>query len=374
MALGLIHKGVLLSFLAFFSFILSGCQSGESSVEIVKESVIQEQTPLPKKLHNKKIVKISKFIRENKTLTANTYWLLDGLVVVRSGVVLTIEPGTTIAGMDGTGRDTSYMIVENGAKIFAEGTESKPIVFTSQKALFGGRPAPGQWGGLTIFGDAANAQVDSYEAHNAFYAGRENLEDSSGVLRHVKILNSGIAMEKDKEINGLSLLGVGSKTVIDNITIDYSGDDGIEIWGGTVNLSNIFITRCEDDYFDVDDGYSGTVKNLQITTTIGNAAIEMSGKTYPSFDGFTIVQNGSSKEGGIYFKKDGVGGRFMNGEIFDNVDDNYGAIHSQSSDKVSNTVDTRTTFINVTLKGSAKGKRVTGTSSEALGAKFRSKA
>jgi len=223
-----------------------------------------------------------------------------------------------------------------------------------------------------VLGNAANNQVDSYEVHNAFYAGTSDMKDSSGVLKHVKILNSGIAMEKDKEINGLSLLGVCSGTVIDYITVDYSGDDGIEVWGGTVNMSNIFITRCEDDYFDVDDGYSGTVKKLHITTTTGNAAIEMSGKTFANFDGFTIVQNGSKKEGGIYFKKDGVGGHFKNGKIIDNVDDDFGAIHSKSSDKLSDTIDkNNVSFENVILEGSAKSERITGTSSKNLSQKFK---
>ncbi len=361
---------VILIFLLSF---LSACQEEKSLPDIskVKEKESVKKEEIPKKFKGKKVVKISKFIFKDRVLTEDTYWILEGLVVVRSGVTLTIEAGTVVAGMEGKGHNTSYMIVENGARIVAEGTKKKPIVFTSSKALFKETPAPGQWGGLTIFGDAANEQVDSYEANNAFHAGRSNLKDSSGVLQYVKILNSGIAMEKDKEINGLSLLGVGSGTIIENITVDNSGDDCIEIWGGTVNLSNIFITRCEDDYFDVDDGYSGKVKNLNIVATIGNAAIEMSGYTYATFDGFNIIQNGSDKEGGIYFKKDGVGGHFINGRVIDNVDDAYGAIHSQSTDKFFDTIEiTETTFRNVLLGGSSKGKRVTGSSAQSISAKL----
>ena len=341
---------------------LQGCGSNMEATTTNTEILDKSET-VYKSISGKKNVKISKFIRKDRTLTADTDWLLDGLVVVKKGVTLTIEAGTTVAGMDGIGRETSYLIVENGAKIMAVGTKEKPIIFTSYKALRGEEVAPGQWGGLTILGDAGNPQVDSYEAHNAFYAGRSNLKDSSGVLKYVKILNSGIEMEKDKEINGLSLLGVGSETIIDNITIDMSGDDGIEIWGGTVNLTNISITRCNDDYFDVDDGFSGSVKNLNITTTSGNAAIEMSGKTSATFDGFNIVQNGSSKEGGIFFKKNGIGGVFLNGIVTDNVEDEYGAIHALSSDAVSDRIDkVNTSFSNVILNGSSKGSRVTGTS------------
>lgn len=362
------YKKHLVAMMSISSFLLIGCDSTEETkTQANLQHPIQKKLQTPTTLHGKEIKKLSKFIREDRVLSSDKYWLLDGLVVVRKGVTLKIEKGTTVAGMDGVGRDTSYLIVENGAKIIAKGTQSQPIVFTSQKALFGEDAAPGQWGGLTILGDAGNPQVDAYEAHNAFFAGDKNPQDSSGVLQHIKILNSGIAMEKDKEINGLSLLGVGSGTRISNITVDRSGDDGIEIWGGTVNLSNITITRCEDDYFDIDDGYSGTVKNMNIVTTTGNAAIEMSGETYAYFNGFKIVQNGSNKEGGIYFKKDGIGGHFSNGLVVDNVEDKFGSIHSSSADKISDKINKKkTSFVNVVLDGKSKGEKITGTSSKTL--------
>ncbi|MGC9352130.1 MAG: hypothetical protein ACP5D3_09080, partial [Sulfurovum sp.] len=234
-------------------------------------------------------------------------------------------------------------------------------------AIDGAEPAVGQWGGLTIIGNAANAQVKPYEVDPSFIAGDTDPADNSGILRNVKILNSGITMDVDKEINGLSMVGVGSGTVVENITVDLSDDDGIELWGGTVNLTNVTITRCTDDYFDIDDGYSGTVKNLNITTTTGNAAIEMSGSTHATFDGFNIVQNGSAKEGGIYFKKDGIGGHFLNGTITDNVDDTYGAIYSMSADGVSDTVDAaNVSFDNVAIDGTSTGDRFTGTSATTL--------
>ena len=213
----------------------------------------------------------------------------------------------------------------------------------------------GQWGGLTIIGNAANSQVNPYEVNTAFVAGTSNLADNSGVLKYVKILNSGITMEQDKEINGLSLVGVGSGTTIANITVDLSDDDCIEAWGGTVNMSNITISNCTDDHFDIDDGYSGTVTNLKITQATsqfnlapGNAAMEMSGTTAATFDGLTIVQNTSAKEGTIFFKKAGIGGHFKNATITDNVTSATlaGAIHS---DNVGVAIDT-VSFENVTLR------------------------
>jgi hypothetical protein len=289
-------------------------------------------------------------ITTNTTLTKDKVWVLEGLVAVKNGATLTIEPGTTIVGRDGTGSATSYLVVDKGAKIMAEGTEAAPITFTSEKAYNGGAAGVGQWGGVTIIGNAGNAQVNPYEVNTAFVAGTSNLADNSGTLKHVKILNSGITMEVDKEINGLSLVGVGSGTTISDITVTNSDDDGVEIWGGTVNLTNITISGCTDDHFDIDDGYAGTVKNLKITQTSGNAAIEMSGNTLATFDGLTITQNKSAKEGVIFFKGgDGIGAIIKNATITDNVADSAGAIHvEKSSANTANTV-----FENVTINGTA---------------------
>ncbi|QSZ42714.1 hypothetical protein GJV85_11520 [Sulfurimonas aquatica] len=304
-------------------------------------------------------------ITADKTLTADKVWLLTGLVAVKNGATLTIEPGTTVIGKAGTGANTSYLVVDAGSKINAAGTAAKPIIFTSETAYDGGADAWGQWGGLTIIGNAGNAQVDPYEVNPAFVAGTSNMADNSGVLTYVKILNSGITMEENKEINGLSLVGVGSGTTVDNITVDLSDDDGIEIWGGTVNLSNVTISRCSDDHFDIDDGFSGKVTNLNLNVTTGNAGIEMSGETAATFDGFNIAVSNSAKEGGIYFKKAGIGGHFKNGIItYDTTTNGYGAIHSSENNNATNT-----SFTNVTLKGSNTDK-FTGDSAASIEASF----
>ena len=295
-------------------------------------------------------------------LDSASTWTLDGLVAVK-GTTLKIQPGTTIVGLDGTGDATSYMIIDKDAKIMAEGTASSPITFKGQSGA-----SEGEWGGLTIIGNATNDQVNPYEVNTAFGPGEfTDNTDNSGVLSHVKILNSGITMAEDKEINGLSLIAVGSGTAISDITIDLSDDDGVEIWGGTVNLTNVTITQCTDDHFDIDDGYNGTVKNLVITQTTGNAAIEMSGTTAATFDGFTITQDFSNKEGGIFFKKDGIGGHFKNGTVTDNNmgGDAEGTIHSQGIADTANI-----SFENVTLNGTSIEERFTGDSADTIEAKF----
>jgi hypothetical protein len=312
----------------------------------------------------------------DKDLTSDTLWLLDGLVAVKDGATLTIEPCTTIAGLSGTGDATSYMIIDKGSKIIADASEDEPIIFTSAEvALNGENPGVGQWGGLTIIGHAGNDQVNTYEVNSEYSADATNMADNSGVLNHVKILNSGITMEQDKEINGLSLVGVGSGTTISNITVDLSDDDCIEAWGGTVNMSNLTVSNCTDDHFDIDDGYSGTVTNLKITqdtstynTNPGNAAIEMSGTTVATFDGLTIVQNKSNKEGVVFFKGAGIGAKISNATITDNVTSATpaGAIHSDNVGADA----ANTSFTNVTLNGTSTEPDFTGPSAAALEARF----
>ena len=309
---------------------------------------------------------LSGTIPTNRTLTADKVWRINGLVTVTNGATLTIEPGTTIIGKAGTGANSSYMIIDKGSKIMAEGTADKHIVFTSETAYDGGAAAVGQWGSLVLIGNAGNPQVEPYEVNPSFVAGTSNLADNSGVLKYVDILNSGITIEENKELNGLSMVGVGSGTTIDHVNVNKSDDDCIEIWGGTVNLSNISVSECTDDHFDIDDGYSGTVSNLSITQTTGNAGIEMSGTTAATFDGLYIDVMASAKEGAIYFKKDGAGGHFNNALVnYNTVSNGYGAIHSQGTFDTANT-----SFTGVTLTGSNTDHRFTGESASGLESTF----
>jgi len=239
------------------------------------------------------------------------YKLAGNKVKIKDGATITIEPGVTVYG-----ESTAYLIVTKGSKIVANGTAAEPIVFTSEAAINGAPAGAGQWGGVTILGNAVTNEADSirYEVDESdadFAYGGTNDADNSGSLKYVQILNSGFAVAPDKEVNGLSLCGVGSATTVDNITVTDSGDDGIEIWGGSVALSNITITGAQDDSFDVDSGYHGIVTNLNVTQTEpGAALIEMTNggdatkqRTDWTLDGFTLTASANQKkEGGIYFK------------------------------------------------------------------------
>lgn len=204
---------------------------------------------------------VSGDITANTTWTNDNIYLLNGWVYVKNGATLTIQPGTVIKGDFNT---KGSLIIERGAKIYANGTAQQPIVFTSQKAP--GQRSYGDWGGLIICGNASvnapGGEATIEGGVGSLYGGglTPNDDDSSGVLRYVRIEFSGVPFQPNSEINGLTLGGVGRKTLIEYIQVSYCGDDSYEMFGGTVNLKNIIAYRGWDDDFDTDMGYRGKVQ------------------------------------------------------------------------------------------------------------------
>ncbi|WP_026463381.1 hypothetical protein [Adhaeribacter aquaticus] len=198
-------------------------------------------------------------IDENVTLAASKKYMLHGFVYVKAPATLTIEAGTIIKG-DQTSNGT--LIVERGAKIMAEGTAAKPIVFTSIKPKT--MRTAGNWGGLIILGNAptnlgATAKIEG--GVDREYGGTD-ANDNSGVLKYVRLEYPGIAFQPDNEINGLTLGGVGAGTTIDYIQVSFCGDDAFEFFGGTVNAKHLIAYKTVDDMFDTDNGYSGKLQFL----------------------------------------------------------------------------------------------------------------
>ena len=205
-------------------------------------------------------------IDKDTTLRAANSYTLSGLVYITNGATITIEPGTVIKGQytDPVGG----LVITRGAKIMAKGTVDKPIVFTSASAT----PRAGDWAGIVILGKArtnasfnGQAGVGEIEggindaAGNGLYGGTED-NDNSGVLQYVRIEYAGYAFLPDKEINSLTMGGVGSGTTIDHIQVSYAKDDAYEWFGGTVNLKYLIAYKTTDDDFDTDNGYSGKVQ------------------------------------------------------------------------------------------------------------------
>jgi len=200
----------------------------------------------------------------NRTFDADTIYVMTGLYYVQPGFTLTIEPGTIIKGHKGTG---GTLIVTRGAQIFAQGTQQKPIIFTSNQAP-GGR-APGDWGGVIILGDAPTNKVNPVIeggliagdclGNPGTYGGVDSSDDS-GVFSYVRIEFAGYRFALNNEVNGLTLGGVGAGTQIDHVQVSYSDDDSFEWFGGNVGCQYLVAFGGTDDEFDTDFGYRGKVQ------------------------------------------------------------------------------------------------------------------
>lgn len=193
---------------------------------------------------------------QTRTLDASVEYNLVGPLLVEDGGTLNIPAGTVIKAKKGF---SNYILVLQGGKINATGTAEKPVVFTADINDAG----QGYWGGLIINGRAplSGGTTGSTEINSAYSYGGTNAADNSGVLRYVKIEYTGARSSANVEHNGLTLNGVGSGTKIENIFIPNSADDGIEFFGGSVNVKNLLVVNSDDDMFDMTQGYNGTLEN-----------------------------------------------------------------------------------------------------------------
>lgn len=201
-------------------------------------------------------------IDANTKLTKDKVYVLFGTVRVIKNAVLTIEAGTVIRGDYDT---NGALMITKGAKIMAAGTVTDPIIFTSNKKT--SERKAGDWGGLLILGNAplntinnsAFGQFTINIDYNGY--GGTNEQDNSGVLKYVRIEFAGKKDVTGYSPNGISLLGVGSKTLLEYIAISYSFDDSMQIYGGKVKLSNIVSFYAKDDDFDITQGAQVDINN-----------------------------------------------------------------------------------------------------------------
>jgi hypothetical protein len=270
-------------------------------------------------------------------ITTNTTWetgkvyVLTSRITVVSGVTLTIEPGTIIKGQAGTGANATALIIARGGKIMAEGTAAEPIIFTSVAdeiqpgQIDGGNldvDLDGLWGGLIVLGnapisaDASSVQIEGIPASdpNGLYGGSV-ADDNSGVIKYVSIRHGGANIGEGNEINGLTLGGVGSGTTIENVEVVANQDDGIEFFGGTVNVKNAIVWAAGDDAIDTDQAWSGTLDNFVVVC--GGAtdhALEIDGPEGALLAGHTVkngsIKGSTSSELGDF--RDGARGSFTN--------------------------------------------------------------
>ena len=250
------------------------------------------------------------------TWSADTTYVLNGFVFVNDGQTLNIEPGTVIKGQTGSQASASALIVAKGGTINAVGTASLPIVFTSVSdeiinadiaAGFYSSPnltpdIQGLWGGLIILGNApisasaSEIQIEGIPTSETrgLYGGND-AEDNSGQIAYVSVRHAGTNIGAGNEINGITFGGVGSGTTVSNVEVVANADDGIEWFGGSVDVSNVVIWNVGDDALDTDQDWLGTCSNFLIVSPNGSA-FELDGP------------EGENSNGGVH--------TFINGTVY----------------------------------------------------------
>lgn len=233
---------------------------------------------------NSQTIRLSDNISSDTTLSTDKTYIIprNKQLFVQPGTTLTIQRGTVIKGEEG-----SVLVITRGARIIADGTPTQPIVMTTAQP--DGQKTRGYWGGLLILGEAPinnNTLSTPSSAEATFEAftstmpegkfGGTNPTDSSGVLRYVRIEFAGFNFVADREFNNLTLCGVGSGTTVDYVQVHGGSDDGIELFGGTVNVRHIVSSQNGDDGFDTDNGWQGKAQFVVIQNATPDGAKEAS--------------------------------------------------------------------------------------------------
>ena len=190
-----------------------------------------------------------------RTLHADSVYILSGIVTVEDGGELRVPAGTLIQGNAAV--QPSALIVRTGGRLFSEGAADAPVVFTSSSPE--GERVAGDWGGVVINGRSlcnfpAGGCVG--EGSSGSYGGTE-LNDNSGVIAYTRIEFAGYEVSFGNELNALTLNGVGAGTTIHHVQTNVGLDDGIEFFGGTVDLKYAIVTNASDDSFDYSTGWQG---------------------------------------------------------------------------------------------------------------------
>lgn len=253
------------------------------------------------------------------SLTAANTYLLQGAVYIgndASSAKITIPAGTTIRGSNG--RD--FLAVRRGSQIFINGTQAAPVVMTGFEP---GNVTRGQWGGLVVNGRSTLNQCQNPAAAicentpeggvDAYYGGNIPA-DNSGSIRYLRIEYPGFEVSPDNELNGLSLFSVGSGTTVEFVQIIGSNDDGIEMFGGTVNLKNIVVSGAQDDSVDWDFGWTGKAQFILVKQDKddGNHGIEADSnvnnhvatpRSNPTIANMTLIGGSPKKGDGIHLRR-----------------------------------------------------------------------
>jgi hypothetical protein len=270
---------------------------------------------------------------ENEEVTepidGDTTWscdkILGGIVYVNDGATLTISPGVTVRGKSG-----SALVVAQGGRLEAAGTQEAPIVFTSSQPE--GSRAPGDWGGVVLLGKARTnlgggvGQAEGLE--DAASYGGDDAAYNCGTLKWVRVEFAGFELTTDNELNGVTFYSCGTGTTVDYLQVHMGQDDGVEWFGGGFDAKHLVISGAQDDSLDIDQGFNGTIQHvfIQQDPGVGNYCFEVSNqdinldaspRTAPTICNATCIGTGSgndTKSAGIKLKE-GASGSLYNSAL-----------------------------------------------------------
>lgn len=260
----------------------------------------------------------------------------DGFASGGAAATLTVEAGVVVFGSGGL----DYLVINRGSKIRAIGTPTSPIIFTSRANLEGlaTDSSQGQWGGVILLGRAPISDClgnvpggsalceQGYEGLTNTLYGGALADDSSGAVQYVQIRYAGFELAPNQEINGMTLAGVGSGTLVDHVQVHNSSDDGIEWFGGRVNASHLALTGNDDDSLDTDQGYRGFIQFVIAAQRAGgNSGDEMLEVDSPGNDdaqprqwlrlaNFTFIQR-SNRASSAILLRGGADASLVNGAV-----------------------------------------------------------
>lgn len=236
-------------------------------------------------------------LESDRVLDPSQQYSLIGTFTVKSGSKLTIPAGTIIVSEVGTDK---YIAVEQGGEIDIQGTANLPVVMRSATG------SPGDWGGLLLCGEAiTSAGIGAIAEVGGLIYGGTNASDSSGNIDYLIIEGAGAQITTDSQYNGLTLYAVGSGTTIDNVALINGADDGVEFFGGSVSVTNLYLENNEDDAVDWTEGWNGAITNTYVLHTIDgfSTAIEADkDNNNPTITNFTAVSETGGT--GLQFKKE----------------------------------------------------------------------
>jgi hypothetical protein len=324
---------ILFGFALLGALVMTSCATDDTADINITDNSVTNNTTNPGGGTTGQTIFLSGTYTTDLDLDANNTYKVNGSLIMASGTTLRIPAGMTVEAL-ASGANV-YIAISQGATIEAVGTADNPIVFTSDASA----PAAGDWGGLIILGSApinsvsGNATATSEIASLPY--GGTNAADNSGMLRYVRVQYSGGSADGQSENNGISFYGVGNGTTVEYVQVFEGKDDGIEFFGGTVNVSYASVVNAQDDSLDWTEGYTGTITDAYVKHGADHdKGIEGDGYN-------TDIGNNSNP---IYFSSPTITNLTIIG---------LGA--GTSSEAIRLRAGTRAIFTNVSLQGYAEG-------------------